>query len=78
VSKDANKPHGDVTYADPGYQKDGTKRYPIDTADHVRAAISYISQRSNSSRYDKSQLAAIKARIRRAATKFGVDVSEDF
>ena len=34
----ANEPYGAVTYADPGYQSDGVKRYPIDTEAHTRAA----------------------------------------
>src|SRR5260370_3386209 len=36
-SKDAKKaPYGNVDYADPGYQKDKKKRYPVDTAEHIR------------------------------------------
>ncbi|HXH95544.1 MAG TPA: phage protease, partial [Thermoanaerobaculia bacterium] len=30
-----NAPYGDVEYADPGYQKDGQKRYPLDTETHI-------------------------------------------
>ena len=52
---DTKKPHGDVTYADPGYLdsegnqasksgKPGVKRYPI-TASKVVAAWSYITRR---------------------------------
>src|SRR6185437_2803811 len=41
------KPYGNVSYADPGYQSDKQKRYPIDTAAHVRAAWSYINQSKN-------------------------------
>ena len=41
----ANKePYGSVEYADPGYQSDGVKRYPLDTEKHVRAALSYFGQ----------------------------------
>jgi hypothetical protein len=70
------KPYGDVTYADPGYQRDKKKRYPIDSAAHVRSAWSYISQSSNASKYSAQQRETIKARIRTAAKKFKVELSE--
>lgn len=57
------EPYGDVRYADPGYQKDGKKRYPIDTPEHIRAAWSYINQGKNSGQYSSSQVSKIKARI---------------
>lgn len=68
-------PYGDVQYADPGYQNDGQKRYPIDTADHCRAAWSYINQSDNASKYTAEQLADVKARIMKAAKKFGIEIS---
>ena len=68
-------PYGGVTYADSGYQKDGVKRYPIDTEEHVRAAWSYINQRDNASKYSIDQLANIKDKIRAAAKKFGIEIS---
>ena len=67
-----NEPYGDVTYADPGYQEDGKKRYPIDTEDHVRTAWSYINQADNSGKYSAEQLAAIKKKIQAAMKKMGV------
>ena len=72
--KDASKPYGDVTYADPGYQKDKQKRYPIETAAHVRAAWSYINQEKNGNLYTSAQLARIKSRIKSAAKKFGINI----
>ena len=71
-----SQPYGDVAYADPGYQKDGKKRYPIDTAEHVRAAWSYINQGDNAGQYSSEQLANIKGRIRAAAKKFGIDIAD--
>ena len=56
------KPYGDVKYADPGYQKDGVKRYPLDTEKHIRAAWSYINVPSNAKKYTSSQVSSIKAR----------------
>jgi len=72
--KDASKPYGNVTYADPGYQKDKKKRYPIDTAAHVRAAWSYINQGDNANLYTTAQLSRVKSRIKSAAKKFGINI----
>lgn len=74
---DAKKPYGDVTYADPGYQKDGKKRYPLDTKDHVKAAWSYINMPKNAKAYSADQLSKIKAKIKAAAKKVGVEISGD-
>jgi hypothetical protein len=59
----ANAKYGDVKYADPGYQKDGKKRYPLDTEKHVRAAWSYIHMPKNAAKYSANQLAHIKSEI---------------
>lgn len=67
-----NEPYGDVAYADPGYQTDGKKRYPIDTEKHARAAWSYINQAGNSGAYQPEQLTKIKAKIQNAMKKFGI------
>jgi hypothetical protein len=72
---DGSKPYGDVPYADPGYQKDGKKRYPI-TKEHIRAAIAYFSRPSNRESYSPSQVKAIWGRIKAAASKFGIDMSD--
>ena len=60
-------------YADPGYQSDKLKRYPIDTPEHVRAALSYIGQRDNAAKYSSGDLAKVKSAIYRAAKSFGID-----
>jgi len=73
-AKEPKKPYGDVAYADPGYQKDKKKRYPINTAAHVRAAWSYINQGDNANLYTAAQLARIKSRIKSAAKKFGINI----
>jgi HK97 family phage prohead protease len=67
-----DKPYGDVTYADP---KNG--KYPIDTQEHVKAAWSYINMPKNQKDYDAAELIEIKARIRAAAKKFGIEISDD-
>jgi len=67
-------PYGDVAYADPGYQADKKKRYPIDTAAHAKSAWSYINQASNAAQYSSADLAKVKSRIMAACRKFGIDV----
>lgn len=52
-----------IAHADPGYQPDGKKRYPIDTQEHIRAAWAFINRSENASRYTHAQLARIESRI---------------
>ena len=72
----ADKPYGDVTYADPGYQEDGKARYPLDTEKHVRAAWTYINQEKNAEFYSAKQLMAIRKKIMMAMRKLGIMPSE--
>jgi len=74
---DGKKPYGDVTYADPGYQQDGKKRYPLDTPDHIKAAWSYINMPKNAKAYSSSQLATIKNKIKAAMKSKGSKVSSE-
>jgi hypothetical protein len=64
--------YGNVEFADPVNNK-----YPIDTAEHVRAAWSYINHKDNAAKYDADEVKTIKSRIKRAAMKHGVEISED-
>jgi len=64
--------YGDVEFADPV-----NKKYPIDTAEHVRAAWSYINHKDNAAKYHSDDVSTIKARIKRAAKKHGVEIDED-
>ena len=58
------EPYGaDADYADPGYQSDKVKRYPLDSEKHIRAANSYIAQEKNSAKYSPEQVSHIKAKI---------------
>jgi hypothetical protein len=77
MADNPKQPYGDVPYADPGYQKDGKKRYPLDTAAHAKAAWSYINQSDNASLYSAENLAKVKAKIMAACKKFGVDISSE-
>jgi hypothetical protein len=62
-SVEGEKTGGEGEYADPGYQLDGKKRYPIDTDHHVRAAWNYINNPRNARKYTDLQLKRIKAEI---------------
>lgn len=73
---DSKEPYGDVEYADPGYQKDGKKRYPVDTKEHAQAALSYINKGSDAAKYTPDQLSKVKAAIVAACKKFGINVDE--
>ena len=64
--------YGDVTFADPTNNK-----YPIDSPEHVRAAWSYINHKDNAAKYGADEVTQIKKRIKRAAEKHGVEISED-
>lgn len=64
--------YGDVEFADSTNHK-----YPIDSPEHIRAAWSYINQKDNAAKYDAGELNIIKNRIKQAARKHGVEISED-
>ena len=70
--KEGERMYGDVEFADPT-----NKKYPIDTAEHVCAAWSYIHHADNAAKYDADEVDTIKERIKRAAKKHGVDIDED-
>lgn len=64
--------YGDVEFADPVNHK-----YPIDTAEHVRAAWSYINHEDNAAKYAPDEVETIKGRIKRAAEKHGVEIRSE-
>lgn len=70
--KEGLREYGDVQFADPVNHK-----YPIDTAEHVRAAWSYINHKDNAAKYDADEVRAIKGRIKRAAKRHGVEIEDD-
>lgn len=70
--KEGLREYGDVTFADPVNHK-----YPIDSAEHVRAAWSYINHQDNAAKYDADEVKTIKERIEKAAKKHGVEISAD-
>lgn len=68
------KPYGNVRYADPRNGK-----YPIDTEEHCRAAWAYINKPKNAAVYPLNgvSLSSVKAKIKAACKRFGIDISED-
>ncbi len=75
-AKDDKEPYGkDADYADPGFQEDGKKRYPLDTKEHVRAAASFFGRKKNRSKYTKEQRKHIDDAIAEAKKKFDIKAS---
>jgi hypothetical protein len=70
--KEGERKYGDVEFADPVNNK-----YPVDTPEHVRAAWSYINHKDNAAKYDADEVKKIKKRIRRAAKKLDVEISNE-
>ena len=69
-TKEPYGPH--ASYADPGFQKDEKKRYPLDTAEHTRAAASYFGMTKNREKYTPEQRARIERTIARAESNHGI------
>jgi HK97 family phage major capsid protein len=70
--QDHKSQYGNVPYADSKHHK-----YPIDTKAHVKAAWSYINMPKNAKFYSSGELATIKGKIKAAAKKFGIEISEE-
>lgn len=73
---DVNPREGEKKYGDVEFADQTNNKYPVDTAEHVRAAWSYINKDSNAAKYSKSDVEKIKARIKKAAGKHGVDIED--
>lgn len=81
----APKKYADVSnFADPGYLDssgkpakggNGVKRYPLNSAARVRNAAARFAQ--NKGRYSSEQQSAIMGKIRSAAKKFGIEISDE-
>jgi hypothetical protein len=73
---EADTSTADVQYADPGYQADKRKRYPLDTEKRVKAAWSYINKDENAAKYKKTQLNKVRGAIKAAMKKLGIKATE--
>lgn len=65
--EDGEDKYGDVKFAD-----EKNKKYPIDTEEHVRAALSYWGMPKNREKYSAEDQATIGGKIRAAAKKLGI------
>ncbi|MEO8649025.1 MAG: DUF6582 domain-containing protein [Acidobacteriota bacterium] len=70
--EDGEQKYGDVKFADPVNNK-----YPIDTEEHVRAAWSYINHKDNAAKYEKNEVTSIKDKIKKAAERFDIEITDD-
>lgn len=61
--KDVNPKEGKDKYGDVKFADEKNKKYPIDTAAHIRAAWNYINKKKNAAKYDAEDVKAIKSRI---------------
>ena len=73
---DVNPNEGEEKYGDVAFADETNKKYPIDTPEHVRAAWNYINHKDNAAKYDSGEVETIKNRIKRAATKHGVEIDD--
>lgn len=70
-------PYGKATkYADPGFQPDKKKRYPVNSEAHVRAALAYINTGKDAEKYNPADYKTVKANIIAAAKTYGITVAE--
>ena len=79
VRSDGKEPYGkpaDADYADPGYQKDKVKRYPLVSKEKAKSAWRYINMPANAAKYAPEDLVAVRAKIKAACKKFGVEVED--
>ena len=67
----SERPESDSAYADPE-----RRAYPVDTYEHTRAAISYFSMPKNHSKYPPDKRSRVWGRIRAAAKRHGIEISE--
>src|SRR5580700_10949452 len=73
VPSGVKKPYGNVRYADPGYQADGIKRYPLErragTLSPARVRNAWARIHQNRARYTGREFRLIEGRIRGAARR---------
>lgn len=62
--QEGEEKYGEVLFADPK-----NKKYPIDTPDHIRAALTYWGRTRNRNKYSEEDQATITKRIEEAAKK---------
>lgn len=73
---DADKKHAEKEYGDVKFADEANKKYPIDTKEHAQAALSYWGMPKNREKYSPEDQKKIGGRIRSAAKKFGIEVTD--
>lgn len=63
------------TYADPGYQTDKAKRYPLDTKARAKTAWARVHESEVARGYTAAQLKRIRQRVAKALRGHGVEVA---
>jgi len=80
AASDPKAPYGpasEVDYADPGFRQDGKKRYPLNSEKRCRNAWARINQPDNAAKYSPEDLAKVKAKIKAALKRYGVETADD-
>lgn len=75
--EDVNPKRGEKEYGDVHFADSVNNKYPIDTPEHIRAAWSYIHHKDNAAKYKADEVQTIQDRIRRAAKKHDIELSEE-
>ncbi|MDR3621828.1 MAG: hypothetical protein P4L85_20915 [Paludisphaera borealis] len=75
--EDVNPERGEHEYGDVVFADSVNNKYPIDSAEHVRAAWSYINHADNAAKYSADEVKTIKSRIKKAAKTHGVEISDE-
>ena len=71
--KDANPDEGKKKYGAVKFADEKNKKYPLDTKEHVKAALSYFGMPKNRAKYSAEDQKAIDAKIKAAAKEMGID-----
>lgn len=75
--EDANPDEGEEKYGDVKYADPKNKKYPLDTAEHIRAALSYWGMEKNRAKYSDKDQKTIGDRIEAAARKANIGKAFD-
>ena len=70
--KDTSPKEGKSKYGDVNFADETNKKYPLDTAAHVKAAASYWGMPKNKAKYSAEDQKKISSKIASAEKKFGI------
>jgi len=72
-----NSMGGKQRYQDADFADPVNKIYPMDTEEHIRAALRYINHKDTIEKYTADQVATIKERIKKAARKHEIKITDE-